>query len=152
VGAAVPGLKLPLANKEINFSFHIEHTPGGGFTLQPTDGTGAPIVGATQTEIQNHFAEKVVGMLGRYMMPEFSQALSGQPGSGEVSVTVTRNTSFATVTRNTSFAKDKDQIKQIANLADGIPLAPQPSRSWPVVRFLLALIIMSVLLYFYRHR
>src|SRR6266478_9672244 len=38
VEAELPGLKLPLENKEVTFAFHIEHQPGGGFVLQSTDG------------------------------------------------------------------------------------------------------------------
>ena len=60
IGAALaaefPGLKLPLENNQLKFSFHVEHKPGGGFIFQSTDGTGTPIEGATHAEIESQFA------------------------------------------------------------------------------------------------
>jgi hypothetical protein len=90
LAAEFPGLKLPLENKELKFAFHIEHKPEGRFILQSTDGKELPITGATHAEIENHFVEKVLGLLAKHLTPELSQALAGQLGSGDVKVFVNR--------------------------------------------------------------
>jgi len=93
LGTEFPGLKLPLENKEVNFAFHVEHAPDGGFILQSTDGKELPIIGSTHAEIQNKFAEKLLGALGKDLMPELSKALASA-GSGDVKVVVSEMLGF----------------------------------------------------------
>ena len=89
-----PGLKLPLENKEVNFAFHVEHAPNGGFILQSTDGKDLPIIGSTHAEIQSKFAEKLLGALGKDLMPELSKVLAAAD-SGDVKVVVKRTVRFS---------------------------------------------------------
>jgi hypothetical protein len=156
VAAEFPGLKLPLENKEVKFAFHIEHKPGGGFVLQSTDGKGLPITGSTHAEIENHFAEKVLGALGKALVPELSQALAGQPGSGDVKVFVNRKVGFSS---SPKFWSDHASSMPVGNTnfsnvlnSTNSPITPEPSNIWPIVRFLLAALILAGLVYFLRHR
>jgi hypothetical protein len=153
-----PGLKLPLENKEVKFAFHIEHKPEGGFILQSTDGKELPITGATHAEIESHFAEKVLGVLGKHLMPEMSQALAGQLGSGDVQVFVNRKVSFSTGSSTTmlsdpnSIQAAKAQNAGLVNSADGSPIMPEKSSSGNIIRFALTFLIIAALMYFFLHR
>ena len=157
LAAEFPGLKLALENKEVNFAFHIEHKPGGGFILQSTDGKELPITGSTHAEIENHFAEKVLGALGKHIMPELSQALAGQLGSADVKVVVNRNVSFSTSSPKlssgdaSSVQVENPNPSNVLNPANS-PITPEPGTISPIVRFLLAALILVGLIYLFRHR
>ena len=162
IGAALaaefPGLKLPLENNQLKFSFHVEHKPGGGFIIQSTDGKGAPIEGATHAEIESHFAEKVVGLLGKHLMPELSQALAGQLGSGDVKVFVNRKVSFPagspalTLGYAGSIQAESAKSTGTVNPADSSPITPERSNVGTILRFVLTLGIIAVLMYLFLHR
>lgn len=158
LAAEFPGLKLPLENKELKFAFHIEHKPGGGFILQSTDGKELPITGATHAEIENHFVEKVVGLLGKHLTPELSQALAGQLGSGDVKVFVNRKVSFSTGSPTPALSDPNSiqaadaQNTQFVNSADSSPIMPARSSSGTILRFVLTLAIVAALMYFFLHR
>ena len=162
IGAALaaefPGLKLPLENNQLKFSFHVEHKPGGGFIFQSTDGTGTPIEGATHAEIESQFAEKVVGLLGKYLMPELSQALAGQLGSGDVKVLVNRKFSFSagsptpTLGDAGSIQSDSAKSTGTVNPADNSPIIPERSSGGPILRFVLTLAIIAVLMFLFLRR
>jgi hypothetical protein len=157
LAAEFPGLKLPLENKEVNFAFHIEHKPGGGFILQSTDGKELPITGSTHAEIENHFAEKVLGALGKALVPELSQALAGRLGSGDVKVVVNRKAIFSTDSPTLSSGDASSMQVENPNLSNALnpansPITPEPGTISPIVRFLLAVLILVGLMYFFRHR
>ncbi|HKS75506.1 MAG TPA: hypothetical protein VJQ82_20015 [Terriglobales bacterium] len=145
-----PSLKLPLEKNEVNFAFHIEHKPDGGLILQSTDGKELPIVGSTHAEIESKLAERVLGVLGKEIAPELSQALAGKLGSGDVKVVVKRNVTF-----RSSFSKpsseDPSTKPNLLSTSDS-PILPEPSRTWPIVRFLFAALIVTAILYFLSHR
>jgi hypothetical protein len=85
-----PGLKLPPENQGLKFAFHIERKPGGGFAIQSADPNTPPIEGATHQDIESHFAEKLINFVGKHFVPELSEALAKQGGSGDIRVTVNR--------------------------------------------------------------
>lgn len=145
-----PSLKLPLENNQVNFTFHIEHKPDGGLILQSTDGKELPIVGSTHAEIESKLAERVLGVLGKEIAPELSQALAGKLGSGDVKVVVKRNVTFRSGFSKSSSGAQSDN----ANLLNtsGSPILPEPSRTWPLVRFLIAALILTAIIYFLRYR
>ena len=103
IGAALarefPGLNLPSGSaasgsKELKFNFHIEAKPGGGFSLHSHDlhsgdANATAIEGASHEEIEHPFAEKLAGVVGKYFLPELSQALAKQGGSGDMKVSWT---------------------------------------------------------------
>jgi len=162
IGAALvaefPGLKLRLENNEFKFSFHVEHKPEGGFIIQSTDCKGAPIEAATHAEIESHFAEKVLGLLGKHLMPELSQALAGQLGSGDVKIFVNRNASFPAgspaQTLGYAGSTQAESAKSTAtvNPADSSPITPERSSGATILRFVLTLAIIAVLMYLFLHR
>src|SRR5262249_34394977 len=94
--AAFPGLQLPGIgqqldsqqpnNQQLRFAFHIEHKPGGGFVIQSSHPNAQPIEGATHAEIENHFAEKLLGFVGRHFMPELARAMAAQGNAADIKV------------------------------------------------------------------
>ena len=166
LAAEFPGLKLPLEEKQLKFDFHIEAKPGGGFIVHSNDPNAAPIEGATHEEIEHRFAEKVAGVVGKYFLPELSQALAGKLGSGEVKVFVDRKVSF---TASAGSHKLTIGVKQDLQPADSIqpqdgesgavvdpgddsPIHPAAEHSGTIFRFLLALLAIAALMYFFLHR
>ena len=137
LGTEFPGLKVPLENKEVNFAFHVEHAPDGGFILHSTDGKELPIIGATHGELEGKLAEKVLNALGPRLTPELAKALAAAD-SGEMKVVVKRNVRFSL----TSHKAD--------SVAEG--LTPESNKVWPILRLLLLALIVAAIVYFLRHR
>src|SRR5438094_8281569 len=164
LAAEFPGLKLPAENQELKFNFHIETKPGGGFIIHSHDPKEAAVEGATHEEIEHPFAEKLA-VLGKYFMPELSQALANQGGSGDVKVFVNRQ-SFTTQTGSPKLTLGDTQDLQPAGSIqapdvnsggsvapnDSSPITPETSGSWTIFRFLLTLLVIAALMYFFLHR
>jgi len=90
-------------------------------------------------------------------MPELSQALAGQLGSGDVKVVVNRKVSFSTSSPKLSSGDASSMQAGNANLSNVLnapnsPITPESSNLWPIVRFVLAALILGGLMYFFRHR
>lgn len=167
LAAEFPGLNLSSGKKEVKFDFHIEAKPGGGFTLHSGDGSTAPIEGATHDEIAHPLAEKLANVVGKYFLPkELSEALAQQAQGGEVHVSVNRNFSFPTSAgfdkagfNNTQGLQTSGTIQPqgadstgFLNAGDGAPITEEASKSWPVIRFFLTLLVIAALMYFWLHR
>jgi hypothetical protein len=156
-----PGLKLPSGNAQVKFDFHIEAKPGGGFAIHSHDPNAAAIEGASHQEIEHPFAEKLAGVLGKYLAPELSQALASQGGSGDIKVVVNRALSFRVGSPKMTSSDTQDLllagVPQDAKSGtisggDAAPILPEASNSWPIFRFLLAVVLIAALLYFWLHR
>jgi len=156
-----PGLNLPSGNppsgnKGPKFAFHIEAKPGGGFSLHSHDPNATTIEGASHEEIELPFAEKLAGMVG-YFLPELSQALATAGGAGDVKVFVDRKVSFTAnpgsqkMTLGGMKNSPPSGTLQPRSI-DNSPLTFEESKSWPIFRFLLALLVFAALVYFFLHR
>jgi hypothetical protein len=166
LAAEFPGLNVPSGKQELKFDFHIEPKPGGGFILHSSDPNAAPIEGASHEEMAHPLAEKLAGIVGNYLLPkELSEALAKQAGSGDVQVSVNRKVSFTTTGfPKTAFNNTQDpqpsgtlqsqgaDSQGLLNAADSSPLTGETSKSRPIVRFLLTLLVVFVLMYFFLHR
>ena len=174
IGAALaaefPGLNLPSGdhasgNRELKFDFHIEAKPGGGFTLHSSDPNTAAIEGASHEEIAHPFAEKLAGIVGSYLLPkELAEALAKQ-GGADMQVSVDRRVSFTTKGfAKTTFNNTQDpqspgtlqsqgaDSQGLLNAADSSPITGETSKSWPIIRFFLTLLVAAALMYFFLHR
>jgi hypothetical protein len=166
-----PGLNLPSGNppsgspasgnKALRFDFHIEAKPGGGFSLHSHDPNGTTIEGASHEEIEHPFAEKLAGVVGKYFLPELSQALAQQGGSGDIKVFVDRKVGFTTNASSQKPAFHNSQTSQpsgashsgdVVNAGDNSPITFEKNKTWPIVRFFLTLLVIAALMYFFRHR
>jgi hypothetical protein len=94
LSAQFPGLKLPLENQDLQFAFHIEHKPEGGFVIHSSDPHSEPIEVLTHNDMESRFAEKIIGFVGKHLTPELSQALATQGNSGDIKVIVNQKTGF----------------------------------------------------------
>jgi hypothetical protein len=151
-----PGIKLP-EGQTAKFDFHIEAKSGGGFIIHSHDPNAAPIAGATHDDIELPFAGKIAGVLGKYFLPEFSEALA-QHGSGDMRVTVNKNVTFTTSSFKTAQdaasslqAPDASPGNLVGNSSDS-PITPEKDRSSGILRFLLFLIVVLAAMYFFLHR
>ena len=161
-----PELKLPSGNQPVKFDFHIEAKPGGGFSLHSHDPNATTIEGASHEEIEHPFAEKLAGVVGKYFLPELSQALAKQGGSGDIKVFVDRKVSFTAKSgfqkpgfgstqdlQPTSALQPRDANSGgVVDAGDTSPITPEASNSWPIFRFLLTLLVIAALMYFFLHR
>lgn len=102
LGADFPGFKLSGNAGDMNFAFHVESTPGGTFDIHSSDPNSAPIQAATQGEVESHFAEKFISLLGKHMLPGLSDELRQQLASGNVKVFMKGGSEFTITTTQTS--------------------------------------------------
>lgn len=174
LAAEFPGLKLPAQAGQVNFAFHVERKPGGGFSIQSADPNAPPIEGATHEEIESPFAEKLINFVGKHFAPELSEALAKQGGSGDIRVFVKRNVGLTlkagghTVTLGTAgnlmptglsqsqagtaaaaqLAKAQTNVDFArAGTVDNRPITPESNNSWAVLLVLAGMVILSALTY-----
>ena len=173
LSAQFPGLKLPVENEELRFAFHIERKPEGGFVIHSSDPNAEPIEVLTHNDMESHFAEKIIGFVGKHLTPELSQALAAQGNSGDIKVFVNRKTGVTVnagshtlslglarnLTAPTSMSKTTTIIEAAnAKPRDGssggminTPIVPEASSSGKVFRFLLLVLVAAALVYFFFH-
>ena len=152
-----PGLKFPSEGQQRTFSFHIEHTPEGGFAIHSSDPNEQVIEGKTHEDIESRLAEKLIGFVGKKFAPELSQALAAQGNTGDIKVVVNRKTSFTINRRSPDVSSGTTQVLQPdtslqLNAGDNSPITPESSGAWNLVRFVLAAIVIALLLYLFLHR
>ena len=173
LSAQFPGLKLPLENRDLQFAFHIERKPEGGFVIHSSDPNAEPIEVLTHNDMESRFAEKIIGFVGKHLTPELSQALATQGKSGDIKVFVNRRTGVTVnagshtlslglarnLTAPTSIS-NTTTIIEAAKPTDGIsgrlggtisnnPIVPEASGK--VFRFLLLVLVAATLVYFFLH-
>lgn len=178
LSAQFPGLKLPLENQDLQFAFHIEHKPEGGFVIHSSDPHAEPIEVLTHDDMESRFAEKIIGFVGKHLTPELSQALATQGNSGDIKVVVNQKTGFTInagshtlslgSVRNLAAPASISNATTInAQQTDGIPgrlgatlnnpiidnpaIVPEGRSSEKLFRFLLLLIVAAAVAYFFLH-
>lgn len=157
LAAEFPGLKLPSAEgQKRTFSFHIEHTPDGGFAIHSSDPNEQVIEAKTHEDIESRLAEKLGGFVSKHFAPELSQALAAQGNPADIKVVVNRKTfTLKTHSGQASFGATQDLQPATAlqlNASDNAPITPERSSIWGIVRFLVAAIIVALMLYLFLHR
>ena len=171
--AEFPGLNLPGDNQSHNFAFHVEAKPGGGFEIHSSDPNASPVQGSSHEEIGSYFLEKFANYVGKHAMPELMQALAAQGNSTNIKVSIrqsgmTLNTGAHTFSLGTARAltptspsmlngvKETPTMSNapavdgsgVSGLADS-PLTPEKNKFWPILRFLLTVMLLSGILYFF---
>jgi hypothetical protein len=178
LSAQFPGLKLPLENQDLQFAFHIERKPEGGFVIHSSDPNAEPIEVLTHNDMESRFAEKIIGFVGKHLTPELSQALAAQGNSGDIKVFVNRKTgvtlnegshtfslglgrnlnaptsiSNTTTIIEAANAKPTDDISgRLGGTISNTPILPEASSSGKAFRFLLLVLVAGALVYFFLHR
>ena len=169
-------LKLPLENQDLQFAFHIEHKPEGGFVIHSSDPKAEPIEALTHNDVESRFAEKIIGFVGKHLTPELSQALAAQGKTGDIKVFVNRKTgvtvnagshtlsvglgrnlSPASISNTTTIieAANAEPTEGISGRLGGTisntPIVPEASGSGKVFGFLLLVLVAGALVYFFLH-
>lgn len=166
LAAQFPGLNLPLDHKELKYSFHIEAKPGGGFIAHSGDPGQPAIEGETHEEVQHHLAEKLVGALGSYFLPELKQALGAQMNGGDVKVFVNKKISFSasasaekstfgdaqTLMPGSTIQTQDVKNEGVVDLTSSAPIVPTAAGNWKLFRTLLGLLALVALIYFFLYR
>ena len=176
LSAQFPGLKLPLENQDLQFAFHIERKPEGGFVIRSSDPNTEPIEVLTHNDMEGHFAGRIMGFMGKHLMPELSQALAAQGNSGDIKVFVNwktgvtgsagphtlnlgpaRNLTAPTSTSNATTIIEADNAKptdgisgRLGGTISNTPIEFEASSGGKVFRFLL-LVLAAALVYFFLH-
>jgi hypothetical protein len=174
LSAQFPGLKLPVENEDLQFAFHIERKPEGGFVIHSSDPNAEPIEVLTHNDMESHFAEKIIGFVGKHLTPELSQALAVQGNSGDIKVFVNRKTGVtvnagshtlslglarnltapASMSKTTTIieaANAKPTDGSSGGMISNTPIVPEASSSGKVFRFLLLVLVAAALVYFFLH-
>ena len=171
---AFPGMKVPVANRQLKWEVHVERKPGGGFTVHSEE-PGAPGIAPAPHEKIDHFAEELLGFVEKHF-PEVSQAMAASAGTGDIKIFtnkggVTLNAGSHLGTKpilpsgqaiqpnyvnaqDVGFgdAKTANPGFDYGDAVINAPITPQTSSSWPFVRFLLALLVIAAMMYFFLHR
>jgi hypothetical protein len=171
-----PQLKLPLEQNQLKLSFHIERKPDGGFLIHSSD-PNSPPAEAGSHEIESKFAEKLIGFVGKHVMPaDIAQALAANPSGGQIKVFVRKTTwstagdpkvtetAVDTSARSSPFQTgppEQDVNSDAGKTAgapgafnyagDNGPIHRSSGNNWAALRFLLALLIIGAIIYFYLH-
>ena len=177
LSAQFPGLKLPLANQDLQFAFHIERKPEGGFVIHSSDSNAQPIEVLTHNDMESRFAEKVIDFVGKHLTPELSQALATQGNSGNIKVFVNRKTgvtlnagshtfalgpagnlaaptsisNITTMVEDASAKPTDGTSGRLGGTISNTPIEPEVSGSGKAFRFLLMVLVAAALMYFFLH-
>lgn len=183
LSADFPGLKLGTPSTEMaKFSLHVERNASGGFDIHSSDPNTTPVSAATHDEVESHFAEKLIGFMGKHFAPEFAQALAAQGAAGDIKVFVQKTGFTVTTTGHGSSGQPLsagqtidgttgtiDASQPSAPISNAIfsssnqggfssatdgPITPGNERSpfSAIIRFLIALLILLAITYFFLHR
>ncbi|HEV2197057.1 MAG TPA: hypothetical protein VGR55_15840, partial [Candidatus Acidoferrum sp.] len=141
-----------------------------------SDPNAEPIEVLTHNDMESHFAERIIGFIGKHLTPELSQALATQGSSGDIKVFVNRKSgvtvnagshtmnlgsagglaaptsiSNTTTMMEPADAKPTDGISgRPAGTISNTPIVPEASGG-KIFRFLLLVLVAAALTYFFLH-
>jgi hypothetical protein len=149
LAAQFPGLKLPLDNKEVKLSYHIDAKPGGGYVVHHGDPAHEPMEGSTLEKVESAIESKLISRLMEKLPPELSQQLTSQLSAGGVDVVVNRKVSggFTRAGAPALVPVLKTDLQQ-STPVNNSPITPGRDGSGAILRFLLALLVVAALMYF----
>jgi len=166
VSTEFPALKSPSDGKTREISFHIEHMPGGGFSIHSGDPSNGVIHATDGGELQGQFLEKILGFSAKHLMPEMSKALAAHVGSANINVVFNGKTAFRLNSgpQGITFVDSGDarlqngattqstmlpQHDSIGGTIDSRPIVPESSNVNKVLGLLLLVLVLGLLLYFF---
>lgn len=158
-----PGLKFPSSGKTRELSFHIEHKPGGGFSIHSGDPSIDVVHTANEHELQSQFLEKALGFWAKHLTPEMTQLLAAQVGSANIKVVLNGKTALRinSSPQGMTFGASPGASLQDGSTTgnsmptafggpiDGQPIVPESNNAGRVLGVLLLAIVLGLVLYFY---
>jgi hypothetical protein len=168
--SAETGANLPAGGKHLQF--HVEHKPGGGFTIHSADPNAPVMEVADLKDLESQFLGKYSSLLGnKLLIPLLAKALAAQAGAGTMEIVVDSKTSshktfgtkaiaFGAPTSlsvsqraSTEVPKFSDASLTPTNLSGSIannPITPESTNTWKIFCFIL-LAIVAALVYAFLH-
>lgn len=164
-----PGFK-PSQEEKDQLSFHIERRSDGGFTVHSNDLSGTSNEAGSHEELESHLAEKMLGFVAKRMADKLPPEMAAQLNSGDVRVTIKRMMTptgkiisrdvvvspsgpNALSTGNPALSSsDVTSSPSVGTITGDSPITPETSRSWPLLRFLLAALVVFLFVYIFMHR
>jgi hypothetical protein len=172
LGEAFPGLQLPQQGTGTSFSMHVDRNPGGGFTVH-SDNPGTPGFNQPAQEKLDHYAEELLGFVDKHF-PHLSEQIAAQATGREIQVFTSRTVSTSGKQSSllspmflpgqpaqASAVQGSDATLSPATIENSnldqsfltnTPITPEASKSGPIVRFLLTLLIIAAVMYFFYYR
>jgi hypothetical protein len=126
-------------------SYRIEEKPEGGFIARPSDPAMGILEGVSKEEVQQLVQEKMRSLLGQ-QIPD----LSANPRN--INMTVNSNVRFRLVSQNSSGQQSNSQPGLPPSGGHAISVSLNVSSLGRIVRFVITVIVVSALVYFWRHR
>ena len=170
ISEELQGFNVPPGAKHVETSFHIEHNPGGGYSIHSSDPNTPVIQTASQEELESQFLEKVFGFAGKTLAPEMMKKLAAQVGSANVKVVVNRSVTFQTnsdgkaitfgtpkgaplqgAATQTPQLTDAASPNQLAGAISNNPITPEPSNAGKIFGILIMLLILAGMMYLLLH-
>jgi len=171
ISAEFPGLNVPAGAKHVEMSFHIEHNPGGGYSIHSSDPSRPVLQPENQKELESQFLENVLGFTSKYLTPGMAKAMAAQVGSTDLKVVVNRSVSFRMNSdgKDVTFGTPKSAPRpsattqtpqltdtsagpdQLAGTIANNPITPEPSNAGRIFGILIMLLILAGMLYLYLH-
>jgi hypothetical protein len=101
----------------------------------------------------------MAGIVGKYLLPEFSRRLAEELKSDDIRVSVNRMSvsrpalkPFSKATDHASVASTENTSAGTIDVNDNSPIQPVADRSSAIFRVLLVLVALAVIFYFFMHR
>jgi len=168
--AQFPALKPAFENNQVNFTYHIEAKPEGGYIVhhgdpQSSDPAHAPIEGCFRDKLQDMVESKLISAVMKQIPPELHQEIADKLNSGGIDVAVSRKVyGAASATTGFSLGLNKNLAQSteadlsptsnapfISTVTDTSPVITyEKSKFGSLLRFLLALLIMFGIYFFLR--
>jgi len=159
-----PALKDAAEGKKYELSFHVERTPAGGFEIHSADPQTPVVSASNQHDLQSQLVERFLNFAGKHVMPELSQAMAAQAGSGDVKVVFNKKVSFRVNagSKGITFGASKPTLNagtqtpqlngpNMTGMIDGAPITPESNSNWKVFGLLLLVLIAGAAIYFFYH-
>jgi hypothetical protein len=166
LGSQFPSLKPLFDQNQVKLHYHIDPKPGGGYIVHHGDPAHEPLEGSTRDHVESLIESKLFSALMERIPPELHQQITDKLNSGGLDVAVNRRINFTTkiggqpdsagIPPALSAASNASQLPEDTTVGSGTlnqsPITYEKSKSGPIFRFLLTLLILAAIMYFLLHR
>ena len=160
LAAQFPGINFPLQTNGVKFAFHIEKGMDGSIVLHTNDGQQRPL--GENLDPNSPILEKALEFIGKHLMTGMAQAMANQQGNKDLQIFVNGTTNFLpgkpATTADTGLLGPSTPIQsgltrsqEALDPAANALFKPESSGLWPIIRFLIAALVLGAIVYVVRH-
>ncbi len=146
-----PGMKFP-THKHVGMSFHIEHKPGGGFSIHSADPNTPVMEVADLKQFEAEFLNKVGLAANNPLIQTLAKGFFEQAGDGNMDVFIDKNTTFRTKTTTAFSAPSSSAAPSLAGMLGNTPITPESTNLWKIVSVILLAIVATLVYFLLLHR